>query len=235
MLHYNKDIPTVVMPLIKKVTPTARKQSVPATPSITVSKETKVQPTPVQKNNIKAVTDPVIAAPLIAPKNKKTTTKEKKKEKAPAAPEKADKTVPAEKKVTAIKTAPEKTTVPPETQKEIPKEVPITSADTAEPTDAVVYIGRHDAQAQQLYDAVYEAVRIVWAPPPGFGSEVKAQVEIVLNWDGKLEKYTLLQSSGVPIFDACVRRDSKKIEFPKGAWGKTWILTFSNDTKVIYE
>lgn len=240
--HFNKDIPTVVMPLVKNITNAARVRATGSAQSVNQSsKENGVkEKQDIKKTsteNSKKSSDPVVAVPLVAPiKNKKIKADTKKKEKQTAAATPAiKKEAPIKKEVELPKQVGQAIVPAGEKKKDDLSSLSSTTTQQLPDEGAVIFIGREDAQAQQLYDAVYEAVRIVWAPPPGFGADVKAHVEIILNWDGSLQKYTLLQSSGVPLFDACVRRDSKKIVFPRGAWGKTWILTFSNDTKVSYE
>lgn len=234
--YFNKDIRTVVVPLVKNIAPVTKKTGtrsvqLSAESPAKTSKEVPAQKEIKIKSEKKPSSDAVVASPVVSQKTQKTKSKKQEKEsssaKVPATKEK-----PIKKEVAPLKSAPV------EEKKPAERTMDLSPTFTAEqPSDAgvVVYIGREDAQAQQLYDAVYEAVRLVWTPPPGFGAEVKTEVEIILNWDGSLQKYTVLQSSGVPLFDACVRRDSKKIIFPRGAWGKTWVLTFSNDTKVSYE
>lgn len=241
--YFNKDIRTVVVPLVKNIAPVAKTKT-GALPSVQApiespSKASKVSkarsPKEIKTKSENKSSDAVVVSPVASKKTQKTKTDVKKKEK-----ESSPTIVPAAKETPIKKEVALPKSVPAEEKKKQgqPVDLPSSSSSVSEQLSdagAVIYIGREDAQAQQLYNAVYEAVRVVWTPPPGFGAEVKTQVEIILNWDGSLQKYTVLQSSGVPLFDACVRRDSKKIIFPRGAWGKTWILTFSNDTKVIYE
>lgn len=253
-LPFDRTIPMVLLPMVKNVQQPVVKATagpvssstvmVPASPQPIISTP---EPTPIANCN-----SAVVAAPApkkkMAPKKKQPVKKVEKKIKT----EKENTPAPiknSEKKSTHV-VAPQpqpavqkKAATPVIAKAAVPSAVPSplhpqtatpaasTVSNEASEQGLVLYIGRDDMQEHALHGAVYEAVRQVWRPPPGFAGGVSVQVAIDVDWQGAVANYSVLKSSGVPLFDACVRRDSKRIVFPRAAWGKKWILTFSNDSK----
>lgn len=167
-----------------------------------------------------------------------TKTAQKAPEKTKALPEKKITTV--QKKVVTIP-EPKKTTVAVAPQKTAPPSKPvvpqkIAPAPTAaavikktEPPVAAPIISAQQLKAyhEELENALVGELGKTWQPPQGFNAQASCSYKLEISKSGTLEKATLVQSSGILVYDVAARSAIFKMtRYPLWSHGKEVIVTF---------
>ncbi|MBN1549444.1 TonB C-terminal domain-containing protein [Candidatus Babeliales bacterium] len=92
--------------------------------------------------------------------------------------------------------------------------------------DDVIYVGVQELDMLELHDSIRNEIERVWHPPVGIASGRSCEVKLRVAWNGSVDTVEVIEGSGIIAFDASVRHAVLKMQFPKGAHGKTLCIPF---------
>jgi len=90
-----------------------------------------------------------------------------------------------------------------------------------------IYLGRNDLEALRLQDAIQVEVEKCWRPPAGFSKDLCCVIKVLVGWNGKVKRVTVVKSSGVLPYDVSARMAVCKLQMPSAAKGKEVNITFN--------
>ena len=88
-------------------------------------------------------------------------------------------------------------------------------------------IGQKELDALNVQYDIEREVAKYWRPPADVSKKLLCTANVVVDQEGKVQKVTVIKSSGLSIYDISAKAAVAKMSFPKSVWGKEVNITFN--------
>ena len=213
----NKTVPIVGSGKKAAVQPAVKTPEKKSPPPATGLVKPKVQPK--AQSKVKKETPKIKPKPEVKPKKEAPKPKE-------SEPVKMAK--PELKKQEVKKEEPKKEVIKEESipQQKIALQEAIAVQEQQVVDDNIVYVGQHEYAALEVQRQIQQEAERCWQAPPGIAADVGCQIVVHVNHDGTVRDITIVEQSGILMYDVRARQAVSQMEFPRGAWGKEVVVYF---------
>lgn len=88
-------------------------------------------------------------------------------------------------------------------------------------------VGYRDLEAMRQYTELQKKLAKYWKPPIGVSKDCECQIQIIVGWNGSIQKLEMIKQSGVLMYDIAARSALYTMSIPQWARGKSLTITFT--------
>lgn len=92
--------------------------------------------------------------------------------------------------------------------------------------ETIVYVDQTTFQASVVAQELQTAIAQWWAPPAGMSDAISCDIKVVVTKTGIAGQATVVQKSGVAVYDMAARSALLQTQYPKTVWNRTIIVHF---------